>query len=281
MNADRASLGIADWPVPSAAAGVRQHDGTTIIDGPVDRVYPLASLTKPLVAFALLVAVEEGSISLDDEPIEHGAPAGATVRHLLAHASGLGPEAGDPTTDVARRRIYSNLGFDVLGRHLESATAMTTADYLSVGVTEPLGMTSTSLSGSPAHGASSSVADWLRFIAELQSPTLIAASTLASLATVHYADLDGVLPGYGRQAPNPWGLGFEIKGTKSPHWTSQQNSPATFGHFGRAGTMFWVDPNARVAVVSLSDRDFGPWAAEVWPTLSDLVLRQHPPYSEE
>lgn len=38
--------------------------------------------------------------------------------------------------------------------------------------------------------------------------------------------------------------------------------------------MLWVDPVAGVALVSLADRDFGPGAAEVWPTLSDAVPRE-------
>jgi CubicO group peptidase (beta-lactamase class C family) len=50
------------------------------------------------------------------------------------------------------------------------------------------------------------------------------------------------------------------------------NSPGTFGHFGGAGTFMWVDPVADIALVALTDRDFGPWALDVWPSLSDAVL---------
>lgn len=269
MNSD---LGISEWPVQHACAAVRRRDGHTVTDGPLDHVFALASLTKPLVAYAMLVAVEEGSIALDDEPAEEGMPVGGTVRHLLAHASGLGPEAGDPITDPGRRRIYSNLGFEVLGRHLEATTGMTVAEYLTLGVTEPLGMLATTLAGSPAHAASSTVADWLRFVAELQSPTLLSPATLADAVDVQFPGLDGVLPGYGRQTPNDWGLGFERRGTKSPHWTASTNSPTTFGHFGRAGTMFWVDPVAGIACVAMADVDFGPWAVDAWPPLSERAL---------
>ncbi len=86
-----------------------------------------------------------------------------------------------------------------------------------------------------------------------------------------------MLPGYGAQDPNDWGLGFEIRGHKSPHWTGSANSPATFGHFGQSGTMLWIDPEARLGLVALADRDFGEWAAQGWPALSDAVLAEYRP----
>ena len=89
---------------------------------------------------------------------------------------------------------------------------------------------------------------------------------------MQYPGLRGVLPGFGSQNPNDWGLGFEIRGAKHPHWTGSANSPATFGHFGQSGTMLWIDPAAGIALVALADRDFGPWAAAAWPALADAVL---------
>jgi CubicO group peptidase (beta-lactamase class C family) len=83
-----------------------------------------------------------------------------------------------------------------------------------------------------------------------------------------------VLPGFGRQEPNDWGLGFELRDRKSPHWTGRANSERTFGHFGRSGTFLWVDPDAGVALACLTDREFGEWAAEAWPLLSDAVLAE-------
>src|SRR4051812_42023154 len=77
---------IENWPVPTAAAAVVRADGTVAGSyGPVGHRFPLASVTKPLAAYAALVAVEEGAVELD----EAAGPEGATVRHLLAHTSGL------------------------------------------------------------------------------------------------------------------------------------------------------------------------------------------------
>ncbi|MDN5855452.1 MAG: beta-lactamase family protein, partial [Actinomycetia bacterium] len=148
------------------------------------------------------------------------------------------------------------------------------ADYLHEAVLAPLAMTSTTLTGSPGAGASSSVADLTRFAAELQRPTLIDASTLTAATTVVFPGLDGVLPGFGRQRPNDWGLGLELRNGKDPHWTGASSSPETFGHFGQSGTFLWVDPRAGAACVVLADRAFGEWAAEVWPKLTDAVLAE-------
>jgi CubicO group peptidase (beta-lactamase class C family) len=193
------------------------------------------------------------------------------VAHVLAHASGLGPDGG-VVAPPGTRRIYSNAGFEALAATLEAATGMTMADYLHAAVVEPLGLSGTRLDGSAAHGAVSTVADLARFAAELLEPRLLAPETLARATSPVFPDLSGVLPGFGRQNPNPWGLGFELRGEKRPHWTGTGNSPATFGHFGRSGSFLWVDPVAALALVTLTDRAFGPWSAEAWPRLSDGVL---------
>ena len=148
-------------------------------------------------------------------------------------------------------------------------------DYLRQAVLEPLGMARTELRGSPAHGVWSSVADLLRFSRELLRPTLVVPGTLADATRPHFPELAGVLPDIGRFDPNPWGLTFEIRDDKRPHWTGRKNSPRTFGHFGGSGSFLWVDPDAALAAVALSDREFGPWALEAWPAFSDAVLERY------
>jgi CubicO group peptidase (beta-lactamase class C family) len=122
-----------------------------------------------------------------------------------------------------------------------------------------------------------SLDDLLRLGQELLSPTLLSPETLGEATTVQFPGLSGVLPGLGRQDSNDWGLGFELRDHKSPHWTGATNSAATFGHFGQSGSMLWVDPSAGLACAALADRDFGPWAAEAWPRLSDAVLAEFRP----
>ncbi|HSP19231.1 MAG TPA: serine hydrolase, partial [Myxococcaceae bacterium] len=116
------------------------------------------------------------------------------------------------------------------------------------------------------------LADLAAFGFELVAPRILPAALVAEASAVAFPGLRGVLPGFGLQDPCDWGLGFEIRGAKRPHWTGSRNSPATFGHFGRSGTFLWVDPVADLALACLTDRPFGAWAGEAWPALSDAVL---------
>jgi CubicO group peptidase (beta-lactamase class C family) len=252
-------------------SGVVTLDGVTDVDGDSTAVLPWASVTKPCTAIAVLVAVEEGSITLD----EAAGPPGSTVAHLLAHASGLDFDTDAVLAPPATRRIYSNTGYEVLAATVERATGIGFADYLTEAVLQPLGVRSTTVHGSPASGLAGPLDDLLLVAAELLRPTLLAPETAARLRAVALGGLAGVLPGVGRQDPNDWAMGCEVRGTKSPHWTGTTNSPATFGHFGASGSFVWVDPAVDVACASLSDQPFGPWAADAWPVLSDAVVAAH------
>lgn len=260
---------VEDWPVDNVSAAVVGPDGVLATHGDDERVYRLASVTKPIVALAALLAVEEEAITLDDP----AGPEGSTVRHLLAHASGLDFADRDKVrTGPGERRIYSSAGFEVLVDHIADATGIAFTDYLDEAVCLPLGMSSTTLEGSAGHGASGSLSDLVAFTRELVSPRLLASETLAEAVTEQFVGLDGLVPGYGMHKPCEWGLGFELRGAKHPHWTGQHNSPATFGHFGQSGTLLWVQPEIATGLVVLTDRDFGDWAKPLWPALSDRVV---------
>jgi CubicO group peptidase (beta-lactamase class C family) len=256
------------WEARTIAAAVVGQMGTLATIGPGDHLFRLASVTKLLAAYACLIAVEEGTLELD----ETVGPPGVTVRHLLAHAGGYGFDDG-VVLAPERKRIYSNAGFEALAEHLARQASMPAPDYVRLAVFEPLAMDNTELrEPSLAHGAWSTGADLARFAAELLRPTLVHPDTLAEATRVAFADLDGILPGLGPQSPNDWGLGFEIRGHKAPHWTGRTNSPSTFGHFGAAGSFLWVDPAIDRSLVVLTDRSFGPWALDAWPPLSDAVV---------
>jgi CubicO group peptidase (beta-lactamase class C family) len=264
---------MSDWPVPTAAAAVIGPSGVMASRGDLDRRFALASVTKPLVARAAQVAIEEGAVELDTP----AGPPGSTVRHLLAHASGLAMRSPDVIAAPGARRIYSNEGFGVLAHAIEQHTEIPFDRYLGEAVLEPLGMGSSSLTGgadAAGFGAESTVADLARFAVELLRPALVSREMHADAVSVQFPGLAGVLPGYGSQRPNDWGLGFELRDGKSPHWTGAQNSGRTFGHFGQSGTFIWADPEADLALVALTDRDFGEWAHPLWPALSDGVLRE-------
>ena len=265
---------VSSWPVEHVTAAVVTRDGDETI-GDTERVYRLASLTKPMVAWAVMIGVEERIVSLDDPLRFAPVPERVTLRHLLAHAAGFGFDGDQPIAPPTRRRIYSNTGIERAADELAGAARMPFADYLREAVWEPLGMTSMSLQGSPAHGAHGSSTDVARFVGEMLRPRLLADETYRVVISTQFPDLAGIVPDVGRFDPCPWGLGVEIRGDKSPHWTGRANSPLTFGHFGGSGTMMWVDPSIDTGVVALTDRRFDDWRDEalaLWPQFSDAVV---------
>jgi CubicO group peptidase (beta-lactamase class C family) len=264
---------VDGWPVATAAVGVAAAEGVLAVRGPGDRALPWTSVTKLLTASAVLVAAEEGIVELE----EPAGPPRSTVRHLLAHASGLPLDGTRPITRPGTRRIYSNSGYEALGALVAERAEMPFAEYLAGSVLAPVGMGGTRLDGSPAFAAAGPLMDLVAFGRELLAPRFLARETLAEATEVAFPGLVGVLPGLGRQDSNDWGLGFELRDEKDPHWTGTRNSPRTFGHFGRSGTFLWVDPDARLVCACLTDREFGAWAKEAWPRLSDAVLAEFSP----
>jgi CubicO group peptidase (beta-lactamase class C family) len=260
---------IDAWDVPFAAAGVTRSDAVVATHGDAGHVVRLASVSKPVAALATLVAAEEGVLDLD----EPAGPPGATVRHLLAHTSGLPFEGEVPIAQTGRRRIYSNEGFRLLGEHLATRAEMPFADYVRAAVAEPLAI-ALDPSGHPGAGMHGSLDAVLAIGRELLAPQLIAEETRDEMVTVQFPGLDGVLPDFGRFTPLDWGLGVELKGTKQGHWSGEMTSPRTFGHFGGSGTFLWVDPDRQLACAALTTKEFGDWAKDAWPRLSDAVLRE-------
>jgi CubicO group peptidase (beta-lactamase class C family) len=247
------------WPCEHVAVAVAGRVQAS--HGDVERAFPWTSVTKLATAVAVLVAAEEGIVDLD----EPAGPTDSTLRHLLAHASGLPFEGGQPISRPGTRRIYSNTGIELAAELVAARAGMPFAAYFEHVWGFPL-------AGSPASGVEAPLGTLLVVAGELLEPARIAGETLAEATSTQFPGLEGVLPGFGRVGVNDWGLGFELIDGKSPHWTGTRNSPATFGHFGASGTFLWVDPDAGVALACLTDLDFGEWAREAWPRLADAVL---------
>lgn len=258
---------LSSWSVGTASAAVISPAGVLEVHDDGQRQM-WASVTKVVTALTVLDACVEGAIGLDSP----AGPPGATVRHLLAHASGLSPQTDAVLAAPGARRIYSNRGMEVLAEALTRITGRPFMDEVAHRVTGPLGMDRFELTGSPAYAGVGTLTDLVRLAAELLAPRALLPGVVTAASTLAFPGLNGVLPGYGRQKPNDWGLGCEIKSTKDPHWTAPGNSPRTFGHFGQSGSFLWVDPDAELACVSLTDTPFGPWAVDVWPRLATAVL---------
>jgi CubicO group peptidase (beta-lactamase class C family) len=155
---------------------------------------------------------------------------------------------------------------------------MSFADYVGAAVLEPLGLTGDLReSPQPAAGYWGTLGDLAALGRELLAPTLVAPETFAEATSVVFPGLVGVLPDFGRMEPLDWGLGFELRDHKEPHWTGSRNSPRTFGHFGGSGTFLWADPEPGIALGFLGDLPFDDWsddAKRLWPKLSDDVLAE-------
>ena len=268
---------VENWPVGRAAVGVvgwNHSSGQVEIIGTIGDIeharFSWASVTKVLTALCVLEGVNAGEISLDEEL---GQPR-STVRHVLSHASGLASSSRTVVAKPATKRIYSNAGYELLGEFVAERYGVDFVASLTRKVLQPLQMYSTRLLGSPASGAEGPLGDLLKLTKKMLENTLAPSAVFLEATSTAFPGLDGVLPGFGMQRPCDWGLGFEIKDDKQPHWTGRLNSPSTFGHFGRSGSFIWVDPDALVGCACLCDREFGAWAHGAWPSLADAVLAE-------
>lgn len=83
--------------------------------------------------------------------------------------------------------------------------------------------------------------------------------------------------------PAHWGLGWEVKGSKRRHWTGELTSPATYCHWGAAGTLVWADPAQELTVAMFGNRStynlwpFVPTAR--WARLSNAIIAAMDPGS--
>ena len=129
---------IGNWPVNRAAAAVVGPDGVLARFGDTATPFPLASVTKPLSALAAHVAITEGALELST-PVDESLLPGATVEHLLAHASGIAPEGRLRSFAPGVRRVYSNAGFDLLADVVAAAVTMPLV-YFRQALVVPLGL---------------------------------------------------------------------------------------------------------------------------------------------
>ncbi|HJQ88527.1 MAG TPA: serine hydrolase domain-containing protein [Propionibacteriaceae bacterium] len=130
------------------------------------------SMTKTFTAAAVLQLVERGVIGLDDEldrylPTGSYAGQGITIRHLLTHTAGLpnpiplrwvhltededsfdeaaaleAVTAANPKLDArpGEKYSYTNIGYWLLGKVIETATGESYAEYVTSNILVPLGV---------------------------------------------------------------------------------------------------------------------------------------------
>jgi CubicO group peptidase (beta-lactamase class C family) len=160
--------------------GVVRHygfDGVRDLDHPeklgLDSMFWIASMTKPVTGFAVMMLQEEGKLDLDDPVSKHlpefaelkgpdGKAASVTLLQCLTHTSGLAeptPEANRASTDLAgimpsivsqplqfapgSRWQYCQSGINTAARVVEAVSGMSFPDFLEKRIFAPLGMKNT------------------------------------------------------------------------------------------------------------------------------------------
>ncbi len=251
---------VTGWPGAPAAVAFRL-DGTSmhraVEIGDLSEVRPWASVSKLAVSYAFGVEFDWESC----KPSTHAGPVGSFISNMLSHSSGLGLEEGDPTTQVGKKRIYSNVAVNTAVK--EVIEDHDPANWLRLRVFEGLGMNSTSLQGRPSDGVTGSTEDLVTFAKAWLLAQGISESSRNRLITPYAPQLDGIVPGFGSFSPCPWGLGPEVRGTKE-HWMGDWPEDS-FGHFGKSGALMLMNLREKIAVVATSTVEFGPWAVELWP----------------
>jgi len=260
------TLDMSGWPSDSSAVVARRHGAGWIYQsgGRPDHHYPWASVSKVAMAFGVARQVTRGQVALDGP----AGPAGSTLAHLLSHASGLGLEAGDPQRPVGTRRVYSNLGINLAVA--ECAAGVSVDSWFQSEVANALDL-KIDLRGSCASGVHGSVYDMVQLGCAWWESTDMSLRVRDDFTRPFLAELDGIVPGWGRFSPCPWGLGLEIKGQKD-HWMGHRTSPTAYGHFGQSGCLLLVDPERDLVLAAASPIEFGPWAKALWPSWIDGVL---------
>lgn len=161
----------------------------------VSGIYPIASVTKPFTATAVLRLRDAGLLGLDDPAVrwlpelrEMASPYGPveaiTIRRLLTHESGLPTEPpgtdwtviayqGDPARTLSRidqvvpalppasQHKYSDLGYQLLGEIVSRVSGLPYVRYLEDSVLRPLGLTATGFEPLPAELADRRPAGYL------------------------------------------------------------------------------------------------------------------------
>ena len=266
---DRDVLAAADgWGAGRCGVALLDRDGLVAERGSRDAALPWASVTKLATAWTSLIAVDRGLLALDDP----AGPPGSTVRHLLAHASGLAFDDATVVSPPARTRIYSNTGYDALAATIEERAGRPFGVLMREWLLEPLGMTGARLAGKPSQGLVGTLRDLEALAFELLGPRPGGGGHGGPRddGCVSRAARDP--PRVRPPGPQRLGPGSEIRGGKAPHWTATGNSPRPTGTSAAAAPSCGSTPTRGSRLVALTDRTFGAWAIEAWPRFSDAVL---------
>ena len=293
--------------------GSEAWDGQAV--DPERTIYDIASLTKVVATTtAAMLLVEDGRVELD-APVSRYLPAftgggkdAVTMRHLLAHTSGLPAWAPGGTLgafvgaelDAApgERMVYSDVGFVVLWAALEKAAGEPLPGLLERRVYGPLGMASTGFGplddcvrcsptrtradGTPVRGiVHDPIARKLGGVAG-NAGLFSTAGDLSRFAAMLAGGgaLEGVrvlreetVRAFAERQPGAAerALGWETPKSNGTGAAGTTMSRTAFGHTGFTGTSLWVDPERGSWAVLLANRTYEPRASNQIQTVRRAV----------
>ena len=101
---------------------------------------------------------------------------------------------------------------------------------------------------------------------------LLAQETVDEMLAPQFGPLPGGVNGVGEWPDLCWGLGFDVRGEREPHWAGAALSPRAASHFGASGTLAWLDPERGLGLVALANRgSYSGWWREPWAALGAAV----------
>lgn len=296
-------VGRGSRPVEKRGFGVLAP-GRGSVD-PDGTLYDLASLTKVIATTtAVMLMVEDGKMELD-APVSRylpefagGAKGRVTLRHLLAHTSGLPAGIGLPSggAEAALRRIvqtplrhapgervvYSDLGPVVLYAAAERVAGEPLHEVLARRVFQPLGMKHTGFrpdapcrecapTAATIHGrVHDPIAQRLGGVAG-NAGLFSTASDVGRFAAMMAGggELEGVRVlqeetirdfTTRQRGAGTRALGWDTPNARGTGAGGRIVSPLSFGHTGFTGTSLWVDPELGTWAVLLTNRTYTPRA---------------------
>jgi serine-type D-Ala-D-Ala carboxypeptidase len=310
-----------DQVIYRKAFGRMTYDGAS---RPVDTetVYDLASLTKAVATTSIIMQLaERDSLSLG-APVCRYLPDFArngkekvTIENLLRHNSGLRAHTwfakscrtpdevytaiyNDTLTNAPNTTtVYSDLGFILLGRIIETVTGKSLASNFHERFAVPLGMNTTMfnpdqsliwhiapvekdsdwplstprplvhdqnaalLGGAAGHaGLYSTTGDLVRFARMIMNGGKLDNKVYVQESTIR------------KFLSHPEGLralGWDVRSPGGSSSAGTLFSTASYGHLGYTGTSIWIDPTRNLAVIFLCNR--------VYPTSENIKIRKFRP----
>lgn len=302
---------LAEWRGRTIVEAYFGQEAAGQLDLPVTEstIWPLASVTKPVSAAAIMRLVERGELLLETfvqsicPEFEGEGKERVRLWHLLTHTSGLpgtltarGPFAPPLRYAPGEQFNYSDNGFTIAGIMAERVTGLRFGDIVQREVLTPLGMLDASMfppedwwpriaavigdsaegretaemfnsaeyrrRGAPAGGLFATVRGIVPFLRAFlqqgvaQGRPWLRRETVAAMMRPQVSGIPGRVGVLYEWPAVEWGLGWDVKGSKTPHWSGTLTSPQTISHEGYAGTLVWADPTRELLCVIFTNHTF-------------------------